>query len=147
MLRARTVERIQRDNLTLTRSNLELAQSRRRIGVAHASEVIRWENQTAINRWDVIEAGAARSVAQIALNRLLHRPLEEAFETAEVDLNDPALPANAATVDAYIGNPFAFAIFRDFMTAEALAQSPELRQLDAAIAAHERRCSPARRAL
>ena len=147
VLRARTFERIQRENLTLTRSNLELAQSRRRIGVARASEVIRWENQIAINRRDVIEAGAARSVAEIALNRLLHRPLEEPFATAEVDLDDPGLLANTATVDAYIDNPFAFAIFRDFMTAEALAQSPELRQLDAAIAAGERTVLAARRAL
>ena len=147
VLRARTFERIQRENLTLTRSNLELAQSRRRIGVARASEVIRWENQIAINRRDVIEAGATRSVAEIALNRLLHRPLEEPFATAEVDLDDPALLANTATVDTYIDNPFAFAIFRDFMTAEALEQSPELRQLDAAIAAGERTVLAARRAL
>ncbi len=146
VLRAKAFERIQRENLTLTRSNLELAQSRRRIGVARASEVIRWENQIAINRRSVIEAGAARSVAEIALNRLLQRPLEEPFETAEVDLDDPALLANAATVEAYIDNPFAFAIFRDFMAAEALARSPELRQLDAAIAAQERAVLAARRA-
>ncbi len=146
VLRAKAFERIQRENLTLTRSNLELAQSRRRIGVARASEVIRWENQIAINRRSVIEAGAARSVAEIALNRLLQRPLEEPFETAEVDLDDPALLANAATVEAYIDNPFAFAIFRDFMAAEALARSPELRQLDAAIAARERAALAARRA-
>ena len=146
VLRAKAFERIQRENLTLTRSNLELAQSRRRIGVARASEVIRWENQIAINRRSVIEAGAARSVAEIALNRLLQRPLEEPFETAEVDLDDPALLANAATVEAYIDNPFAFAIFRDFMAAEALARSPELRQLDAAIAAQERAALAARRA-
>ena len=56
--------------------------------------MIRWENQIAINRRDVIETGAARSVAWIALNRLLHRPLEEPFATAEVDLDDPALLAN-----------------------------------------------------
>ena len=146
VLRARTFERIERENLTLTRSNLELAQSRRRIGVARASEVLRWENQIAINRRAVIRAGAARSIAEMALNRLLHRPLEEPFETVEVDLDDPALLGNAATVDAYIDNPFAFAIFRDFMTTEALAQSPELRQLDAAIAAQERTVLAARRA-
>ena len=102
VLRAKAFERIQRENLTLTRSNLELAQSRRRIGVARASEVIRWENQIAINRRSVIEAGAARSVAEIALNRLLQRPLEEPFETAEVDLDDPALLANAATVAGFV---------------------------------------------
>lgn len=146
VLRARAGERIQRENLTLTRSNLELARTRRRIGVARASEVIRWENQIANNRRAVIEATAARNAADIALNRLLHRPLEEPFETAEVNLGDPALLADATTVDDYMDNLFAFALFRDFMTGEALSQSPELRQLDAAIAAQERTLLAARRA-
>ena len=105
VLRATTFERIQRENLSLTRSNLELARSRQEAGVARASEVIRWENQIAINRRAVIEAGAARSMVEVALNRLLNRPLEEPFATAEVDLNDPALLANAATVEEYVRNP------------------------------------------
>ena len=147
VLRARAFERIQRENLAVTRSHLELARTRRRVGAAGASEVVRWENQIAINRRAVIDAGAVRSVAEIALNRLLHRPLEEPFATADVDMEDPALLTSAARVDAYLGNPFSFAIFRDFMTGEALAQSPELRQLDAAIAAQERTVLAAGRAL
>ena len=146
VLRTKAFQRIQRENLTLTRSNLELARTRRRIGVARESEVIRWEHQIAINRRAVIDAGAARGAAEVALNRLLHRPLEEPFETAEVDLHDRALLVNAATADAHIDNPFAFAIFRDFMAAEALARSPELSQIDAGIAARERTALAARRA-
>ena len=56
--------------------------------------MIRRENQIAIHRRDAIEAGAARSVAEIALNRLLYRPLEEPLATTEVDLDDPTLLAN-----------------------------------------------------
>lgn len=145
-LRARAGERIQRENLILTRSNLELARTRRRIGVARASEVIRWENQIANNRRAVLEATAARNATDLALNRLLHRPLEEPFEAAEVNLDNPALLADATTVDNYMDNLFAFALFRDFMTKEALSLSPELRQLDAAIAAGERTVLAARRA-
>ena len=147
VLRSQTVERIQRENLTLTRSNLELAQSRRRIGVARASEVIRWENEIAINRQGVIDAGAARNVAEVALNRLLQRRLEEPFATVDVDLDDPSLLVNAPVLDAYVRNPFAFAILRNFMAGEALAQSPELGQLDAAVAAQERTVLAAGRAL
>lgn len=147
VLRAKTFERIQRENLTLTRSNLELAQTRRRIGVAGAAEVIRWENQIANNRRDVMDAGAVRQIAEIALNRLLHRPLEEPFETIDVDLQNPGLLASTAIATEYVDNPFAFAILRDFMTAEALAESPELQRLDAAIAAQQRHVTAARRAL
>ena len=146
VLRAVAVERIQRENLTVTRSNLDMAEMRRRIGVARASEVIRWENELATNRRGVIDAGARRRVAEIALNRLLRRPLEEPFETVDVDLHEPGL-LNAATFETYAGNPLSFALFRDFLVREGLARAPELRQRDAAIAAQARRVLAARRAL
>ncbi len=146
VLRARTFEGIQRENLTVTRTNLELAQSRQDIGVARASEVIRWETQIANNRRDVIDASALRNQAEIALNRVLHRPLEEAFGIAEAELDDPALATGTAQLAPFMDNPFAFDLFRDFMTLEALAGSPELRQLDAAIATQERNLLSTRRA-
>ena len=146
VLRAAAFERVQRENLAVTRSNLDLAQSRRRIGVARASEVIRWEHEIAVNRRAVIEAGARRRIAAIALNRLLHRPLEEPFDTLEAGLDDPGL-LRAATFETYAGNAFAFARFRDFLAQEALEAAPELRRLDAAVAAGERAVLAARRAL
>ena len=146
VLRARTFARIQRENLALTRANLEIAEARREIGVARATEVVRWENQVANHRRAVIEADAALAVARIALNRLRNRPLEEPVETADLGLDDPELLASAAIVEGPIQNPAAFAILRDFLSAEALAASPELARLDAAIAAGERTLLAARRA-
>ena len=143
--RAVAFERIQRENLAMTRSNLDLAASRQRIGVARASEVIRWENEVATSRRGVIDAGARRRVAEIALNRLLHRPLEESFETSAIGMGAPGL-LSSATFERYACNPFAFALFRDFLAREGLARSPELRQFDAAIAAQARAVLAARRA-
>ena len=88
--------------------------------MASPAEVIRWENQIANNRRNVIDASAQRNVAEIRLNRLLNRPLEESFQTEEANLDDPVLQTSAARLGPYLGNPFAFDIFRDFMTAEAL---------------------------
>ena len=145
VLGAVAFERIQRENLAVTRSNLDLAAARQRIGVARASEVIRWENEIATSRRGVIDAGARRRVAEIAMNRLLHRPLEEPFETSAIDMDEPGL-LSAATFERYARNPFAFALFRDFLTREGLARAPELRRLDAAIAAQARAVLAARRA-
>ena len=146
VLRTKTFEDIQRENLSVTRSNLELAQVRQEIGVASPAEVIRWENQIANNRRNVIDASAQRNVAEIRLNRLLNRPLEESFQTEETNLDDPVLQTSAARLGPYLGNPFAFDIFRDFMTAEALMVAPELQQVDAAIRAQDRALTAARRA-
>ena len=84
-------------------------------------------------------------MAEIQLNRLLSRPLEEPFQTEETDLEDPVLRTGAAQLGPYLDDPFAFDIFRDFMAAESLGVAPELQQLDAAIRAQERALTAAGR--
>ena len=146
VLNAKTTERIQRQNLNLTRTNLELARVRRRIGVARAAEVVRWENQIANNRRTVITLFARRKQTEIALNRVLHRPLEERFRTEEPALDAPELITNFAKIFPYIDNPRYFAIFRDFLVQEGLGASPELRLVDAQIQAQERTVRSTKRA-
>lgn len=138
LLRARTVERIEVDNLKRTRSNLDLARVRESIGSAIPSEVYRWESQIATNRRTVIEANSRRNLAEMELNRILHRAIEADIVTEEVDLTYPGLISNEQRLYQYFGNKWSFKALRKFMVREALSLSPELRQLDAAIAARDR---------
>lgn len=138
VLRAKTYERIQHENLRLTRQNLELARVRQAIGSSGPSEVYRWESQIALNRNSVIEANAQRNLAEIQVNRLLHRPAEESFQTLEADINDPVLITFHEVIFQYIENRQAFKLFRKFMVDEGMGNSPELAALDAAIGAQER---------
>jgi outer membrane protein TolC/ABC-type uncharacterized transport system substrate-binding protein len=138
VLRAKTLERVQQDNLRVTRSNLELSRIRQTVGTASAGEVARWESEIARSRQDVIRANSQRNLAEIALNRLLQRPAEEAFVTEETTLEDASLVTSDPRFLTYLGDPSTFRHFRRFMTGEALASSPEIRQFDAAIAAQER---------
>ncbi len=143
VLRAKTFERIQKQNLSLTRSNLELARIRESIGTARTAEVLRWESELASNRKAVISANAQRNVAEIALNRILHRPAEEHFETVETDLEDPHLLLSQGRLMQYADNRWDFRILRSFMVKEAIEYSPEIRGIEAAIAAQERARSSA----
>ncbi len=145
VLSAKTVERIQRDNLNLTRTNLELARVRRSVGVARPNEVLRWESQVANDRRRVINAFAQREQTEIALNRVLHRPLEERFATEEPDLDDPQLMTNFARILPYVDNPRYFEILREFMVQQGLEAAPELHQVAAQIAAQERTLQSAER--
>ncbi|MFQ5349077.1 MAG: TolC family protein, partial [Thermoanaerobaculia bacterium] len=145
LLRAKTLVQVQRNNLELTRSNLELAQIRRSIGAANPAEVFRWESQVATDRKELIEAMAQRRVAEMAINRLLHRDLEEHFLTAEVDLDDPYLITGQERFRGYTTTPQRLRVLRDFMVEEGLAASPELQALDAAITAQRRAVTAARR--
>jgi outer membrane protein TolC len=138
VLRAKTFERIQKQNLNLTRSNLELARIRESIGTARAAEVLRWESELASNRRDVISTSAERNVAEISLNRILRRPAEEPFETMDVDLEDPHLLLSQGRLMKFAENQWDFKILRKFMVEEAIEYSPEIQGLDAAIAAQDR---------
>jgi outer membrane protein len=146
VLRAKTFEEVQKQNLRLTRSNLELARVRQTIGMSGPAEVLRWESQIATARKNVISANARRNLAEIELNRLLHRPLEESFLTAEIGLHDEALITHEKRFILYIEDKSQFGLFREFMVEDGLASSVELQQLDAAIAAQERALNSARRA-
>ncbi|MCP4204862.1 MAG: TolC family protein, partial [bacterium] len=146
VLRTKTTERILRNNLELTRSNLDRARVRESIGAASPSEVYRWESEIAANRSEIITAGAVRNQAEIALNRILHRPLEEAFLTEEIDLGDPIMEIIDSEFRPYASDNWHFDIFRDFMVQEGFENSPELQAFDAAIEAQERSLVASRRA-
>ncbi|MEJ2084781.1 MAG: TolC family protein, partial [Acidobacteriota bacterium] len=146
LLRAKSLVAIQRRNLEITRSNLELAEIRRSIGAANPAEVLRWESQIATDRKAVVDFLAREKVAEIALNRLLDQDLERRFLTEEVDLEDPSLITGQERFTGSIETPARFQLFSDFMVQEGLALSPALDQIDALIVAQERLVQASKRA-
>jgi outer membrane protein len=138
VLRAKALSRIQRGNLKLTISNLELARLRESVGASGRSDVYRWESEAATSRKNGINADAQTEVARIEMNRLLNRPLEEPFATEETAIDDPVLITGEKRIFSYFDNPRTFGVFRDFMVQEGVSAAPELQQLAAAIAAQKR---------
>ncbi len=102
VLRAKNNERVQRDNLKLTRKNLSLAETRYTIGVAGREEVFRWQTQIAESRSDVIQASATRNQAEIELNRILNRPLEGPFQTPPESEVRSVLPGSDPRLAKYL---------------------------------------------
>ncbi len=145
VLRTKTVESIRKQNLDLTRNNLELARVRQRVGYSGLADVLRWESELATDRRDVIESNSQRNQAEIALNRLLHRPLEEVFTTDEARLQDAQFLTSDPRFARYIDNKRNFRAVRDFLVERSLENSPELRSFDASIAAQRRALLAARR--
>jgi outer membrane protein len=95
VLKAKTLENIRGRDLERTRRNLELAKARQAIGHSGPADVYRWESQIATARKDLFAAQARRRQAEVALNRLLHRPLEEPFGTVETGF--PIPPCSSPT--------------------------------------------------
>jgi outer membrane protein len=144
VLRAKTFERIKKQNLKRTKSNLEVARVRESVGSAGPAEVYRWESELATNRNSVIQTIAQSNLARIALNTILHRNLEEQFVCIEENVYSENLMQSQNTLPKYLGNPYAFGIFKDFMVKEGLKNSPELASLNSAIEAQQRALASAK---
>lgn len=146
LLRARTAEQVNVENLARIRRNLNLAEIRVEIGSAGRAEVFRWQIEIADGRVSVISASAARNQAEIALNQVLNRPLE-----AHVVIDEPPERDSNVLFDTrvrpFVEDPWSFKVFREFMAEEAVRNSPELQELDAAIVVQQATLRGQRQAL
>jgi outer membrane protein TolC len=146
VLRSENLERIERENLRRVEANLELARNRVRVGYANPAEVYRFEVERANGRNAVIFAGRVLDAARARMNQLMFRPQEDPFTAEEPDVEgDPYLAVANEELAPFYDNPRSFRVFRAFMVQDGLRNSPELRRLDAAIAAERRRLGLARR--
>jgi outer membrane protein TolC len=147
VLRAKTFERIQKDNAKLTRTNLELARVRQSIGVANPGEVYRWESELANSRVDVLDAGARRAAAEYQLRRIMHLPQDVPFAVVDVGLESERLEEARYFAERYLNNEKQLATFADFLVKTAWEISPELDRIDRGVEARERLLTARRRAM
>ncbi len=145
VLKAQTFVHIRRENMNLSRTNLELARDRQQIGVASPAEAYRWESQLATSRQILLVAQAQLQQARDAVNRLLHRPLKEAFIAESATLDDPHLIVSRKELFEYVVNDRNFELMGDFMVKEGIAAAPELAGLEALLAVSQRQLKANRR--
>lgn len=146
VLRTKTLQNIQRENLRLTRSYLELAKVRESIGQSGPGEVYRLQSQLATNRKNLVEARANQRSAEVVFNQILNRPQEERFETTESDIDPDFFTFGRQAVTDLIRTEYQFRRLRDFMVEMGLESSPEIETLASFKAAKDRQYQSARNA-
>jgi outer membrane protein TolC len=146
VLRSRTIERIYKENLKLTDANLERAQIKVATGAAGPDEVYRWESKFANDRRQVLYRESDIMDAMEAMNRILHRPLQELFVPEEATLKDPLFIMGDRFFFQLMENPGYLRKFKNFAVKEAIELRPELKGFEAAIKARERLKTAAKRA-
>lgn len=145
VLRAESALRIRQDNLNLTKTNLELARDRVRLGSTSASDQYRWESQLATDRATLLASRASLEQARENLNRLLHRPLTEQFQVQAATIGDPFL-ITLEEYEALVDNPRKYQRMTAFGVARALLISPELAQVKSGLDAKRRELTNLKRA-
>ncbi len=146
VLRAETLLRTERENLLISRSNLELARVRVAVGYSGRQEELRWLSRIARDKQAVIGAYVRVQTTRQSLNLLLGRPIEESFLAQEATLKEYGFIFGDSKLLSYADSPAENRIFRDFMVEVALAESPEIKGIDAALEARERVLASTQRA-
>ena len=145
VLNARSQLAVQENNLKISRANLELAEDRVRLGTSSPADVYRWQAEVARAQILVVNARAVLNQSWETLNRILHRPLGTRMSLKEAGFDEPFVMSREE-FDKLVKSPADYAQFARFYIDRALAQAPELEQLDAQIVAKRRELVSQRRA-
>ena len=138
VLGAKTRRNIQKDNVELTKRNLEIARQREAVGYSGRSDVYRWQSRLAEANTDLLASKNDVALAKIQLNQLLNRPMDEAFIVQDTSLSDSPNISYLGSARGYIDTPKSLDIYTNFLIEEAIRNSPEIQQVDANTAASER---------
>lgn len=146
LLLADATQKVRRSNLTVTETNLELAESRLKIGYSDRSEVLRWQSQMATDRRNLYSAQSSRDQAETELKRQLNMTLSEAIAVTDDGIAELLIILDSERFQRFFDNPLSFDVFTDFEVERALNNSPELEQTDFIISSNQRQLLAAERA-
>lgn len=126
LLRTRAFARIAADDLELTRSNYDRAQTRLELGVANKSEVYRWETRLASSKRELNHAVAEVKKAQVSLNEVVNRPLDQTFHPERPELSDERLLFGRSDIWEALQDDDRHRGLEEYWITEALLFAPEL---------------------
>jgi outer membrane protein len=145
LLRTLSFERVQRSNLEVTRTNLELARIRESIGFSGRADVLRWETQIARDRQNLIDTETSRRQAEDRLNQVLNRPADTQIRPTDQSVNAALAFFMQGQFLALIDNAQTWQALQGFVVERGLETAPEIRGAKFVVSANERQVSAARR--
>ena len=145
VLRLIALENVQRSNLEVTRTNLELARVREAIGFSGRSDVLRWESEIATARRLLIDATANKRQAEDQLLQLLNMPQIKSVKPDDASVEKTLAMFSQPRFQALIDNAITWETFQDFVVDQGLQNSPEIGQVEQQVMAGERQVTAAQR--
>ncbi|MCH6257463.1 TolC family protein [Puniceicoccaceae bacterium K14] len=134
-LTAKRLAEIERENLSLTENNFQLAKLRIEIGAAEPSESYRWEQSAASDRSTLIQRESDRANALIEFNRQIGAPREALWTLEDIEIEDDELYFIDEQLNPLIVNAKDFRDFGRFIQAFSVENAPELIAFDLQLAA------------
>lgn len=135
--RAQAALRVQTQILDGSRANLSLARARKRSGETGRSDLLRWESQIATDSSNVLSAVLGITTARLSLDRVLGRRGGEGLPLAPVPVEAIMRDLGADRLRDAVAGARSARELEALMVRTAERIDPELRQLDALLAANQ----------
>lgn len=146
-LQAKSIVRIQNENVDVTHQNLNISESKAALGYSAMSEVYRWRTQLAQNIIDLNIAISNLNQARININRIINRDQREEFNVVDIDLVNSLLLGAHPELENRIRNQRDLDRLTDFFVIRCFEYLPELKQLGYSLEAQERSLLSSQRSL
>ncbi|MEM9920507.1 MAG: TolC family protein, partial [Bacteroidota bacterium] len=146
VLQAQRFMEIQASNVSVTKNNLDIARAKDAVGYSGATDLNRWKSELALAKIDLNDAQARFEQAKYALNQFLNHPVNEDFRTENIGAENQLLIVTDQRLIDNINNERELEKLADFLVKEAFDQLPELKQIDASLAAQQRLLKSRKRA-
>ncbi len=127
------IVRIQKEFLNILRKNLDIAQLKFDLRETGKGDVLRLEIDMENARIDLVDAQEFLFRAQARLNNLLSLPKETLHEYELQPFSETAFVNREKRFEKFYWNHKNLKLTRDFFTETALANSPEIKSIDASI--------------
>lgn len=138
ILKVQSYAKMQKNNLDLTKMNLEIAKERKNAGISGMTDIYRLESELSQNISSFVETILNIELAKTNLKRILNYDLNYPLEISNIDFNNKDyLISNQKLLD-YITNQNSSNILAEFMYDLAINKSNDLKNIDYGINIQER---------
>ena len=138
ILKVETYAKMQKNNLDLTKMNLEIAKERKNAGISGMTDIYRLESELSQNISSFVETILNIELAKTNLKRIINYDLNVPLEISNIDFNNKDyLTSNKELLD-FITNQNNSNILVEFMHDLAIKKSSDLKNIDYGINIQER---------
>ena len=130
ILKAKAYSKIQKNSLELTKTNLEIARSRKKAGISGSADIYRWEAKFANSISALMEAILNVEIAKKDLKRIMNWDLSKEINLEDVNHNMKMFITSQPGMKKYIENKKELERLIKFLTIKSFLNSPELRYIE-----------------
>ncbi len=147
ILQAEAFKNIYVNGYDLVKEYLNLAKTRRDVGISDSSDVYRFESELAKTQSDLVNASTLVENTKMNLNRILNVNINNKYKYEDLASNDNILMGKDEKATESLSNPWEFELIKAFVVQEGMALSPDIKATEELLKVKEREVKNKKRSM